>query len=85
MSGGSRPLAAQSEGGDQLFNRASRCDSHRRPSRSASPGEPDALAVRSGFPSWRRWLVPAESIEQIDDGSRTIGLRVERAAIRSFL
>ena len=28
---------------------------------------------------------PAESIEQIDDGSRVIGLRVERDSIRTFL
>jgi hypothetical protein len=45
---------------------------------------PDALAVRSGFLSRRR-LVPAESIEQIDGGSRVIGLRIERDSIRSFL
>ena len=45
---------------------------------------PDALAVRSGFLARRR-LVPAESIEQIDGGSRLIGLRVERDSIRSFL
>ena len=30
-------------------------------------------------------LVPAESIEQIDDGTRVIGLRVERDTIRTFL
>jgi hypothetical protein len=29
--------------------------------------------------------VPAESIEQIDNGSKVIGLRVDRAAIRTFL
>jgi hypothetical protein len=29
--------------------------------------------------------VPAESIEQIDDGSKVIGLRVERESIRTFL
>jgi hypothetical protein len=45
---------------------------------------PDAIAVRSGLLARRR-LVPAESIEQIDGGSRVIGLRVERDAIRSFL
>jgi hypothetical protein len=46
---------------------------------------PDALAVRSGFLSRRRRLVPAETIVEIDDRSRVIGLAVEREAIRSFL
>jgi hypothetical protein len=48
-----------------------------------SPEVPDALAVRSSFLARRR-LVPAESIEQIDGGTRVIGLRIERDAIRSF-
>jgi hypothetical protein len=46
---------------------------------------PDALAVRSGFLSRRRRIVPAEAIVEIDDRSRVIGLGVEREAIRSFL
>jgi hypothetical protein len=46
---------------------------------------PDALSVRSGFLSRRRRLVPAETIVEIDDRSRVIGLGVEREAIRSFL
>ena len=33
----------------------------------------------------RRRIVPAESIEQIDDGSKVIGLRVERDSIPRFL
>ena len=33
----------------------------------------------------RRRIVPADSIEQIDDGSKVIGLRVDRESIRSFL
>jgi hypothetical protein len=49
------------------------------------PDEPDALAVRSGFFSRRRRLVPASTIEQIDGLSGVIGLRVEREAIKSFL
>ena len=49
------------------------------------PDEPDALAVRSGFFSRRRKLVPAEAIEQIDGLSGVIGLRVERETIRKFL
>jgi hypothetical protein len=50
----------------------------------SSPEVPDALAVRTGFLARRR-LVPAESIEQIDGGTRVIGLRIERDSIRSFL
>jgi len=49
------------------------------------PDEPDALAVRSGFFSRRRRLVPADAIEQIDGLSGVIGLRVERETIRKFL
>ena len=49
------------------------------------PDKPDALAVRSGFFSRRRKLVPAEAIEQIDGLSGVIGLRVERESIRKFL
>jgi hypothetical protein len=55
------------------------------PMYGSSPETPDALSVRSGFLSRRRRLVPAESIEQIDDGSKVIGLRVERSTIRTFL
>ena len=46
---------------------------------------PEALAVRCGFLSRRRRLVPAETIVEIDDRSRVIGLGVDREAIRSFL
>jgi hypothetical protein len=55
------------------------------PMYGTSPEEPDALSVRSGWLARRRRLVPADSIEQIDDGSRVIGLRVDRKAIRTFL
>jgi hypothetical protein len=55
------------------------------PMYGTSPETPDALSVRSGFFARRRRLVPAESIEQIDGGSRVIGLRVERESIRTFL
>ena len=55
------------------------------PMYGSSPETPDALSVRSGFLSRRRRLVPAETIEQIDGGSKVIGLRVERDAIRTFL
>ena len=55
------------------------------PMYGTSPETPDALAVRSGFLARRRRLVPADSIEQIDDGSKVIGLRVDRESIRTFL
>jgi hypothetical protein len=55
------------------------------PMYGSSPDAPDALSVRSGFLARRRHLVPAESIEQIDDSSKVIGLRVERDSIRKFL
>jgi hypothetical protein len=55
------------------------------PMYGTSPETPDALAVRSGFLSRRRRLVPAESIELIDGGSRVIGLRIDRDSIRTFL
>jgi hypothetical protein len=50
-----------------------------------TPDVPDALAVRSGFLSRRRRLVPAEAIEQIDGASGIVGLRVDRETIRVFL
>jgi hypothetical protein len=50
-----------------------------------SADEPDALAVRSGFLARRRRLVPAETIELIDGGTKIIGLRVERDSIQTFL
>ncbi len=49
------------------------------------PDEPDAVAVRKGFFTRRRHLVPLEAIEQIDGTSGVIGLRVPRESIRSFL
>ncbi len=50
-----------------------------------SPETPDALSVRSGFLARRRRIVPADSIEQIDNGTRVIGLRIERGSIKTFL
>ncbi|HEX5449940.1 MAG TPA: hypothetical protein VFW85_07775 [Gaiellaceae bacterium] len=55
------------------------------PMYGTSPEKPDALSVRSGWLSRRRRLVPVESIEQVDDGAKVIGLRVEREAVRTFL
>jgi hypothetical protein len=48
------------------------------------PDRPDALAVRSGFLRGRR-LVPADTIGEIDQGTRVIGLSVLRESIRKFL
>ena len=63
--------------------------SDRRPGRVPDvrhlPETPDALSVRSGLFARRRRLVPAESIEQIDNGTRVIGLRVDRGSIKTFL
>ena len=55
------------------------------PMYGTSPDVPDALAVRSGFLSRRRRLVPADTIDQIDGASGVIGLTVEREDILSFL
>ena len=55
------------------------------PMYGTAPDVPDALAVRGGFLSRRRRLVPAEAIEQIDGASGVIGLRVDRESIRRFL
>jgi hypothetical protein len=55
------------------------------PMYGTAPDRPDALSVRSGFLSRRRRLVPAEAIEQIDDSSGVIGLRIERDSLRRFL
>lgn len=50
-----------------------------------APDVPDALAVRFGFLSRRRRLVPAATIQEIDGSSRVVGLSVDREAIRAFL
>jgi len=55
------------------------------PMYGTSPETPDALSVRSGWLARRRRLVPVESIEQVDNGAKVIGLRVEREAVRTFL
>jgi hypothetical protein len=44
---------------------------------------PDALAVRSGLFARRR-VVPAETIDDIDDVTGVIGLNVDRESLRSF-
>jgi hypothetical protein len=55
------------------------------PMYGTAPDVPDALAVRGGFLSRRRRLVPAETIDLIDGQSGVIGLSVERDTIRRFL
>jgi membrane protein YdbS with pleckstrin-like domain len=50
-----------------------------------TPDVPDALAVRSGFLTRRRRLVPADAIEEIDGSSGVVGLNVARETIRPFL
>jgi hypothetical protein len=55
------------------------------PMYGTTPDEPDALAVRTGFFSRRRRLVPADAIEQIDGRTRVIGLSIEREGLLSFL
>ena len=49
------------------------------------PDIPDALAVKSGFLSRHRRLVPADTIAEVDPATRVVGLRVAREAIRRFL
>jgi hypothetical protein len=49
------------------------------------PDVPDALAVKSGFLSRQRRLVPADTIAEVDPATRVVGLRVAREAIRRFL
>ena len=51
----------------------------------ASSKTADALSVRFGVLPWRRRVVPAGEISEIDRGTRIIGLRVDRETIRAFL
>ena len=55
------------------------------PMYGGSPEIPDALSVRFSLLGWRRRLVPVDAIEEIDDRTRVIGLRIERSTIRAFL
>ena len=56
------------------------------PMYGTAPDVPDALAVRSGFLARRkRRVVPADAIQDIDDASGVIGLRVGRDSLKSFL
>jgi hypothetical protein len=49
------------------------------------PDVPDALAVKSGFMSRHRRLVPADTIAEVDRRSNVVALRVARESIRRFL
>jgi hypothetical protein len=46
---------------------------------------PDALSVRFGFLWWRRRIVPADAIAQIDQQTKVISLRIDRGLVRTFL
>ncbi len=56
-----------------------------RPMYGTLPDVPDALAVRSGFFSRHRRLVPADTIADVDRASQVVGLRVARETIRRVL
>ena len=55
------------------------------PMYGTTPDVPDALAVRFGFLSRRRRLVPATAIEEIDGSSGVVGLNIALEALRVFL
>jgi hypothetical protein len=57
------------------------------PMYGTEPDLPDALAVRREglLFAHKRHLVPAESIEEIDEASGVVELSVERDALGSFL
>jgi hypothetical protein len=55
------------------------------PMYGSAPDVPDALAVRTGFLSRGRRIVPVDAIEGIDGSSGMIELSVERDQIRRFL
>jgi hypothetical protein len=50
-----------------------------------TPGHPDALAVRGRRRFGRHFIVPAGTIETIDDATGTISLHVARDELRTFL
>lgn len=53
------------------------------PTFGASIETPAALTVSFGFLWLRRCIVGAASIEQIDDGAKVVGLRIDRRALRA--
>ena len=57
------------------------------PMYGTTPDLPDALSVRRKgfFFAHKRHLVPADTIEEIDDATGVVELSVERHALRSFL
>jgi hypothetical protein len=50
-----------------------------------APTRPDALAVRVRRRYGRHFIVPAGTIEAIDDATGTISLHVERRELQTFL
>jgi len=55
------------------------------PMYGSAPGEPDALAVRSGLFRRRHFIVPMTAIATIDDRSQVIGLRLTTQDLQRFL
>jgi hypothetical protein len=55
------------------------------PRYSSSERTADALSVRSGVLRRRRRLVPVGAIAAVDEGTRVVGLRIERRAITAFV
>jgi hypothetical protein len=50
----------------------------------SEPGEsPGTVAIRLGLLRVRRCLLPPDSIEQIDERSKVIGLAIDRKALRA--
>jgi hypothetical protein len=56
-----------------------------RPVDGASAETPAFLTVRYSLLRWGRRLVPVDAIAAIDDGTKVIGLRTERSAVRASL
>jgi len=55
------------------------------PMYGTAPEEPDALSVRAGSIVRRRFIVPTTAIDEIDAGTRVIGLGLERDELQRFL
>ena len=67
---------------DSLGSRVGRVEA---PMYGNSPTRPDALAVRGRRRYGRHFIVPAGTIDAIDDATETISLQVARRELRTFL
>jgi hypothetical protein len=70
--------------------RVTDCDDHlvgkvESPMYGRAPDRPDAVSVRLGRFSLKRYVVPAESVREIDSATGVMRLLVERREILSFL